>query len=152
MTWVVTRFALYAPTRPSLVLFAIFPTGGAGARYDLFKNEVGCNAAFTQIASGSATSFVDSAVANGTTYYYQVTAYPGSNAACSSLLLACLAVIPPLNPPTGLTATAASTSLVNVNWTAPAGALSYELQRSSDGGAFQPIATRPASPIPTLAE
>ncbi|MEA2695590.1 MAG: hypothetical protein QOJ16_4977 [Acidobacteriota bacterium] len=122
---------------------------GAGATYDLFKNEVGCNAAFAKIASGvSATSVVDGAVANGTTYYYQVTAYPSGNAACSSPPSTCLAVTPTLGPPTALTATAASTSLVNVTWTAPAGATGYELQRSSDGGAFQTIATQAGTSYP----
>ena len=54
----------------------------------MFRNETGCNAGFTKIASGtSATSLADANVANGLTYFYQVTAFPSGNEACASLAL-----------------------------------------------------------------
>ncbi len=63
--------------------------------YDVFRNETGCNAGFTKIASGtSATSLADSAVGNGLTYYYQVTAFPSGNEACASLPSTCVSVTP----------------------------------------------------------
>jgi hypothetical protein len=48
---------------------------------------------------------------------------------------------PPPAVPTSLVATATSTSQISLTWTASAGATSYQVQRSSDGGAFQPVAT-----------
>jgi hypothetical protein len=50
-----------------------------------------------------------------------------------------------LDPPASLTATAAGTSHVNLTWTASPGATSYQVQRRSDGGAFQLVAT-PTTP------
>ncbi len=67
----------------------------SGAVYDVFRNETGCNAGFTKIASGTAsTSLTDTAVADGFTYYYQVTALPSGNEACASAPSACIAVTP----------------------------------------------------------
>jgi hypothetical protein len=69
--------------------------------FNVFRNETGCNAGFTKIASAtSATSLTDSNVANGLTYFYQVTAYPSGNEACASLPSTCISVTP-----TGGTAT-----------------------------------------------
>ncbi|MGE5233375.1 MAG: hypothetical protein ACM3OB_04630 [Acidobacteriota bacterium] len=60
-------------------------TAAAGAVYDVYRNEASCNSAFTRIASALATtSYVDTGVANGTTYYYQVVAYPAGNQACAA--------------------------------------------------------------------
>jgi hypothetical protein len=67
----------------------------SGASFDVFRNETGCNAGFTKIASGtSATSLSDTNVANGLTYFYQVTAFPSGNEACASLPSTCISVTP----------------------------------------------------------
>src|SRR5881409_1068949 len=70
--------------------------------------------------SGStATTYSDTGLAAGTTYTYRVSAInsvgtgsPSSNASATTL-----AVAP--SPPTGLTATAVSSSQINLRWTAP---------------------------------
>ena len=70
-------------------------TAVGSSTYDVFRNETGCNAGFTKIASGtSATSLSDTAVGNGLTYYYQVTAFPSGNEACASLPSTCISVTP----------------------------------------------------------
>ena len=67
---------------------------GSGV-FNVFRNETGCNAGFTKIASATAaTSLTDSNVANGLTYFYQVTAYPSGNEACASLPSTCISVTP----------------------------------------------------------
>jgi trimeric autotransporter adhesin len=67
----------------------------SGAVYDVFRNETGCNAGFTKIVSGgSATSLTDTNVANGITYFYQVTAFPSGNEACASAPSTCVQVTP----------------------------------------------------------
>jgi hypothetical protein len=85
------------------------------ATYDVFRNETGCNAGFTKLATGqTATTFSDPNVANGLTYFYQVTAFPSGNESCASLPSTCISVTP-----TGGTATpdfsiSASPSAVSV--------------------------------------
>jgi len=70
-------------------------TAVGSSTYDVFRNEQGCNAGFTKISSGtSATSLNDTNVANGLTYYYQVTAFPSGNEACASLPSTCISVTP----------------------------------------------------------
>ncbi len=50
---------------------------GGGVVYDVYRNELGCNSGFTKIANNVAgTSFTDTGVANGFTYYYQVGVAP----------------------------------------------------------------------------
>jgi hypothetical protein len=70
-------------------------TAVGSSTYDVFRNETGCNAGFTKIASGtSATSLSDTAVGNGLTYFYQVTSFPSGNEACASLPSTCISVTP----------------------------------------------------------
>jgi trimeric autotransporter adhesin len=70
-------------------------TTSGSAVYDVFRNETGCNAGFTKISSGaSGTSLTDTNVANGFTYYYQMTAFPTGNEACASAPSTCISMIP----------------------------------------------------------
>jgi trimeric autotransporter adhesin len=108
--------------------------------YDVFRNETGCNAGFTKIASGtSATSLTDTAVADGLTYYYQVTAFPAGNESCASVPSTCVAVSPAAGPcvppaaPASLTATAGSGG-VALSWPAVTGAGEYHVLRSTASG------------------
>jgi hypothetical protein len=123
-------------------------TASGAAVYDVFRNEFGCNAGFTKIASGtSATSLTDTAVANGLTYYYQVTAFPSGNEACASAPSTCVTVTPASGPcippaaPASLTATA-GTGSVTLNWAAVSGATEYHVERSTtSGGPYSQIGT-----------
>jgi hypothetical protein len=115
---------------------------GSTGVYDVYRNERGCNAGFVKAANNlTSTSFSDTAVANGFTYYYQVTAEPSGNEACASAPSTCVSVTPtgggsctPPSAPTGLTATAASSSQINLSWSAVAGATGYNVYRSTTSG------------------
>ncbi len=123
-------------------------TASGTAVYDVFRNEFGCDAGFTKIASGtSATSLTDTAVANGLTYFYQVTSFPSGNEACASAPSTCVSVTPSGGPcvppaaPASLTATAGSGS-VTLNWSAVSGATEYHVERSTtSGGPYSQIGT-----------
>jgi hypothetical protein len=69
---------------------------GSTGVYDVYRNERGCyNAGFIKVANDNAiTAFNDTAVANGSTYYYQVTAEPRGNESCASAPSTCLSVTP----------------------------------------------------------
>jgi hypothetical protein len=70
-------------------------SSGAGRIYDVYRNEMGCNAGFAKIADNVAgTTFSDNSVANGTTYFYQVVAHPSGNEACHAAPSTCASVVP----------------------------------------------------------
>jgi hypothetical protein len=142
-----TTFAGCAPpAAPALTITAgdnlasLSWTAVGSSTYDVFRNETGCNAGFTKIASGtSATALTDTAVANGLTYYYQVTAFPAGNESCASTPSTCVAVSPVAAPcvppaaPASLTATA-GTGSVALSWAAVSGAGEYHVLRSTVSG------------------
>jgi hypothetical protein len=124
-------------------------TGSTGV-YDLYRNELGCNAGFTKIGNDLAASpFVDSNVGNGITYYYQVAAQPSGNEACASPPSACIAVTPtapaclPLGAPANVTATGGS-SQISLAWDAVAGATFYKVLRSSATGGPYTLVAQPS--------
>ncbi|MEA2600692.1 MAG: hypothetical protein QOF89_1684 [Acidobacteriota bacterium] len=124
-----------------------WPASGT-AVYDVFRNETGCDAGFTKIAGGtSATALTDTNVANGITYYYQMTAFPTGNEACASAPSTCVAVTPASGPcvppaaPASLTATSGVGS-VALSWAAVTGASEYHVLRSAaTGGPYTQVGT-----------
>ena len=68
---------------------------GSTGVYDVYRSENGCNSGFIKDTNDSAsTSVVDTDVANGATYYDQVTAHPSGKEACASAPSTCLSVVP----------------------------------------------------------
>jgi hypothetical protein len=129
---------------------ASWTNSGTGVVYDVYKNERGCNAGFIKVANNvTGTSFTDNAVANGFAYYYQVVAHPSATEACGASPTTCQTVTPtgggsctPPAAPTGLTATAASASQINLSWSAVSGATEYRIYRSTtSGGPYTQVGT-----------
>jgi len=85
----------------------------------------------------STNSYSDTAVTNGVTYYYVVSATNGGDVSGNSTQ----ASATPLGTPTGLTATPGSGN-VTLNWSTAAGATSYTVQRSTtNGSGYTTVAT-----------
>ncbi|HJT10718.1 MAG TPA: fibronectin type III domain-containing protein [Candidatus Nitrosotalea sp.] len=90
------------------------------------------------IAVGNVTSYTDTGLTNGITYYYKVTAVNSvGESAQSNEANAIPVTVPP--PPTSLAATAVSSSQINLNWSAPSGnggaaIIGYKIERSNDTG------------------
>ncbi len=120
---------------------------GTGVK-DIYRNELGCNNGFIKIANDfSGTSFTDTGVANGTTYFYQVVAHPSGNEACGSVPATCQSATPapaactPPGAPTGVTATGGTNS-ATVSWAAVSGATEYHILRSTtSGGPYTQVGT-----------
>jgi hypothetical protein len=111
---------------------------GGGAVYDLYRSELGCGSGFVRIADSLAgTSYVDTSVAGGLSYSYQVIAHPASGTACAAAPTACQSATPavpacsPPAPPAGLTVTAFSISRIGLSWTPSAGASGYNVYRAA---------------------
>lgn len=78
---------------------AVTVAGAGGAVFDIFRNEIGCNAGFVKITGDfPGGTFIDNAVTNGNTYFYQAVAHPVGNAACASPPSACQSVKPTAAP------------------------------------------------------
>jgi chitodextrinase len=80
------------------------------------------------IYTGEATSFADSGLTPGTTYSYELKAVNSGGVSSIVTLSATTVKLPPIAP-TGFTYTATTTS-INLTWSAVAGAESYELKRN----------------------
>ncbi len=158
--WNTTFVGVTPPAVPGLAVAAgnnsaALTISGSTGVYDIYRNEAGCSAGFTKAANDvSATSYSDTAVANGVTYYYQVVAQPVGNEAAASGPSICQSVTPaggPCTPPaapTGVAATSSAQTTASVSWTASAGATSYSVSRSTtNGGPYSAVGSSTASPF-----
>ncbi|GHU60928.1 hypothetical protein FACS189445_1900 [Spirochaetia bacterium] len=89
---------------------------------------------FTNISTSSTTTYTDTGLTAGTTYWYKVSAVNGTEGAQSG---AVSGITTALAAPTGLSVTAQSSSGMAVSWSAVTGAASYKIYRaSSSAGPF----------------
>jgi hypothetical protein len=90
---------------------------------------------YTKISSPTATNFTDTNLANGTTYFYVVSAVNATGESANSVQASATPVAPTQSPaaPTGLIA-AGGNAQVSLSWTASSGATSYPLKRSTTTG------------------
>jgi len=102
---------------------------------------------YTQIANTASTSYTDSGAANGTKYFYVVSAFNSAGVSANSAEVSATPAAPatPPSPPTGLQATAGNAQ-VSLSWTASAGATSYHVKRSTtSGGPYAQVAAPTAA-------
>ena len=94
---------------------------------------------YSQIGSPTATSYTDTGLTNGNTYYYVVTALNshGESGNSAEVQGKPRATVPPA--PTGLTATAGDKQ-VSLSWSASTGATSYHVKRATiTGGPYTQV-------------
>jgi fibronectin type 3 domain-containing protein len=110
-------------------------TASTGATsYNVYRGTLTGQETVTVATGVTTTSYVDSTVTNGPTYYYKVTAT--NSAGTSGYSNEASAATSAGNPPTapaGLSATAGNTQ-ISLSWTASSGATSYTLYRGTSSG------------------
>ena len=108
-------------------------TAPAFARNYNVKSATTSGGPYSTIANVIATSYINTGLINGTTYYFVVSAlnYNGETANSPEVSATPVAVLPPA--PTGLTVMAAH-GLVQLNWTAAIHAISYNVKRGTSSG------------------
>jgi fibronectin type 3 domain-containing protein len=89
----------------------------------------------SQIAAPASNSFTDTTVANGTKYFYEVSAVNSAGESANSNEINATPTAPATTPsaPTGLQGTAGNAQ-VALTWTASTGATSYHVKRSTSSG------------------
>jgi len=96
---------------------------------------------YTTVSSPTTTSYNDTGVSNGTTYFYVVSAVNTYGESGNSSQVSAMPVLPVPPAPTGLTATAGNQQ-VSLSWNASAGATSYNVKRgAASGGPYAPLAS-----------
>lgn len=95
----------------------------------------------TLLASAvSATNYTDSTVANGTTYYYVVRAFNGTESANSNE-----AAVTPIGS-FSISATSATATTIQVTWGAAAGATAYDVKYGTATGSYTTTLSNQTSP------
>jgi fibronectin type 3 domain-containing protein len=122
-------------------------TAGAGATSYHVKRST-TSGAETQIAAPASNNFVDTTVANGTKYFYEVSAVNATGESANSNEVSATPTAPATAPatPTGLQATGGNAQ-ISLTWNASTGATSYNVKRSTTSGG--PFSTTLASPTAT---
>lgn len=101
----------------------------SGGPYDVIASNV------------SSTSFTDTGLNNGTTYYYVVSARNAGGESGNSGQVSAVPQVGLPSAPTGLTATAGNAQIA-LSWNASAGASSYRVKRSTtSGGPYTTVGT-----------
>src|SRR5205807_430666 len=104
---------------------------------------------FSQVAVlGNVTSYKDTGLSAGSKYYYEVAASNASGTSALSNVANATTTAAPVPPaaPSNLTATAVSTSEIDLSWMAnSSNATSFKVERSTDGNIFTQIGTAAGS-------
>jgi hypothetical protein len=101
---------------------------------------------YTQVASPTANSDIDTSLTNGTPYYYVVSALNANGESANSSEASATPTGPtPPAVPTGLAATAANQQ-ISLTWNASSGATSYHVKRATvSGGPYTQVAAPTAN-------
>lgn len=119
-------------------------TGSANASSYQIQRSPDGSANWTVVATTDAatTSFLDTGLTAGTTYYYQVIASnAGGDSPPSNVAGATTDSTTAPAAPTNLTAAASKGGKISLSWNASAGATSYQVERSLDGTTWARIGT-----------
>jgi len=122
-------------------------SASAGATLYYVKRAATSGGPYTQISSPAATTYADTGLTNGTTYFYVVSAYNSAGQGANSAEVSATPTAPPVPPPApaNLQATAGNTQ-VSLTWNASAGATSYHVKRSTTNGSGYTQIAAPTTP------
>jgi pectate lyase/pectin methylesterase-like acyl-CoA thioesterase len=114
----------------------------SGATGYKVKRSTSAGGPYTEVGTATEVSFTDNTAANGTTYYYVVTAMKSTSESLNSNQVSATPIAPALPAaPTGLAALA-NDGQITITWKAVLGADSYNVKRSeTSGGTYVPVAT-----------
>jgi len=111
-------------------------------RYYIYRSAA-ASGAYSEIGTSETASYADNSLSSSTTYYYKIAAY-NSGGIGSQSNYASTATLPDV--PTGVTATANSTSSITVSWGSVTGATGYIIYRcESSSGTYTQVGSTSAT-------
>src|SRR5450755_2610133 len=117
-------------------------TAATGASSYHVKRATASGGPYTQVGSATATSYSDTSVTNGTTYFYVVSAVNTSGESANSSQASSTPTTPAAGVPAvpaALSATAGNQQ-ISLSWTASSGATSYHVKRATvSGGPYSQV-------------
>jgi fibronectin type 3 domain-containing protein len=110
-------------------------TASSGATGYHVKRATTSGGPYTQVGAPTSTSYTDTALTNGTTYYYVVSAIDSAGESADSAQASATPAAPAVIPatPTGLSAGPGNAQVV-LSWTASSGATGYHVKRATTSG------------------
>jgi fibronectin type 3 domain-containing protein len=132
-------------------------TSPGATSYHIYRS-TSSSGPFPMVGTTPATSYTDTGLSAGTTYYYEVSAAnSGGNSAPSSPVSATTVSATTPQPPTGLTATTFSSSQINLSWTAPSNnggspITGYKIERSNSGSSWSTLVSNTGSTATTYSD
>ena len=129
---------LVATASPSQVGLNWTAVSGASS-YKVFRGTA--SGSLSQIGTSATNAYMDTTAANGTTYFYSVRAYNGTDSADSNEV-----TIQAISSFSLTAATAASASSINLTWEAASGAASYDVRYGTSPGVYLFTASNVTSP------
>lgn len=121
-------------------------SASSGATSYHVKRATASEGPYAQVNTPSSTTYTDTSVTNGTTYYYVVSALDSAGESADSAPVSALPAAPIVIPaaPANFSASAGN-ALVTLSWSPSAGAGSYHVKRATQsGGPYAQIAALPA--------
>lgn len=131
---------LVASATPGSVNLSWSAVAGSSS-YKIFRGT--SSGSYAQLAAGvTGTSYTDSTVANGTSYFYVVRSYNGADSAASNE-----ASIRPMANFSITGATSLSSTSIQVAWTGPTGAATFDVRYGTATGSYTTTLTNVTSPF-----
>jgi fibronectin type 3 domain-containing protein len=109
--------------------------------YEIYRS-TSSTGTYTKIATTSSTSYTNTSLNTGTTYYYKIRAYKSGTPTTFSSFSPVVSAKPSISIPTSVKAVSSSYNSIKTSWAAVSGASGYEIYRAtSSTGSYSRVGT-----------
>jgi uncharacterized protein (TIGR02145 family)/uncharacterized repeat protein (TIGR02543 family) len=114
------------------------------AKYYVYRS-TSASGSYSSVTSTTYTSFTNTGLSSGTTYYYKVSAYNDGGESSQSSYASATTNSDMPNAPSGVSASAVSSSSIAVSWSAVSGATEYYVYRSASASGSYSLVEKTSS-------